>query len=290
MSRFFKYVDQCPNVTGSIPDNIMEGDSRDRLEFEALLISDKSKEITNAPIEIIIVSSSADEPEDAEAGVPALAVDEVSESSGDEGGDDQTEKTGGLWTTGNISPSSEPNLFPSVEMVDSGPELDELLRDSPDIWETFPALSPPISQETSNQLRTMTSITRARTDALQEVLEDSLPWLRGGSPQHESNKAVPFDQLQDGDPRERESFGRIYRGYLRLGSRIEDLEAQLRSRGILWMSTLSWNHSAPPHGTLEIIEELNRLRELRVIQRVEVIQRATRWAPTRNNVTTPGAL
>ena len=416
MSKFFKYVDQCPNVAGSLPDKIMEGDSRDGLEFEALLISDKSKEITNAPIEIITVSSSEDKPENAEVCIHALAVAEVSESSGDEeqrreeearlraeesriapfgrdrnglpnpppltvgaqgnpiritvvtadaqsnpirttatttqpattatrikeetercgsslaqlvqlplptvnpvvsmvrdtGGLEeqdrlmtpreeeimrihedgiyQTERTGGLWITGRISPSSEPTLFPSVEMVDSGPELDELLRDSPDIWETSPALSPPISQETSNQLRTMTSTNRAMTNALQEVLEDSLPWLKDGSPQHEPNEVVQFDQLQDGDPRERESFGKIYRGYLRLRSRIEDLEAQLRSRGILWMSIMPLDCSAPPHGALEIIEELNRLRELRVIQRVEVIQQATRWARTRNNATTPGAL
>ena len=206
---------------------------------------------------------------------------------------DLIERTGGLWITGRISPSSGPTLFPAEEteeIVDTDLELDELLRDSPDIWETPPAISPPISQETSNQLRTTTSITRARTDTLQEVLEDSLPWLRDGSPQHEPNEVVPFDQLQDGDPRERESFGRIYRGYLRLRSRIEDLEAQLRSRGILWMSIMPLDRSAPPHGALEIIEELNRLRELRVIQRVEVIQQATRWAHTRNNVATPGAL
>ena len=206
---------------------------------------------------------------------------------------DLIERTGGLWITGRISPLSEPTLFPAEEteeMVVTDPELDEILRDSPDIWETSPALSPPISQETSNQLRTMTSITRARTEALQEVLEDSLPGLRDGSPQHGPNEVVPFDQLQDGDPRERESFGRVYRRYLRLRSRIEDLEAQLRSRGILWMSIIPLDRSAPPHGALEITEELNRLREHRVIQRVEVIQQATRWARTRNNVATPGAL
>ena len=128
------------------------------------------------------------------------------------------------------------------------------------------------------------------TDALHEVLEDSLPWLRDGSPQHEPNEVVQFDQIRDGDPRERESFGRVYRVYLRLRSRIEDLEAQLRSRGILWISVVPLDHSAPPNGSLEIIEELNRLRELRVIQRVEVMQQATRWARTRNNATTPGAL
>ena len=46
---------------------------------------------------------------------------------------DLIERTGRLWITGRISPSSEPTLFPSVEIVDSDPELDELLRDSSDI-------------------------------------------------------------------------------------------------------------------------------------------------------------
>ena len=58
MSRFFRYVDQCPSVTESLPDNVMEGDSNDGLEFEALFISNNSNEIINAPIEIITVSSS----------------------------------------------------------------------------------------------------------------------------------------------------------------------------------------------------------------------------------------
>ena len=177
-------------------------------------------------------------------------------------------------------PSSEPTLFPSVEIVDSGPELDELLRDSSDIWETSPTLSTPIFQETINKLKIPTPITRALTDTLQVILEDGLPWLRDVSPQHEPNEVVQFDQIQDGDPKERESFGRVYWGYLRLRSQIEDLEAQLQSRGILWMSI----------GVLEIIEELNRLRELQVIQRVEVMQQATWWARTWNNATTPGAL
>ena len=168
---------------------------------------------------------------------------------------DLIERTGGLWITERISPTSEPILFPAEkieEIVDTDPELDELLRDSSDIWETSPALLPPISQETSNQLRTMTSFTRAMTDALHEVLEDSLPWLRDGSPQSEPNEVVQFDQIQDGDPRERESFGRVYRGYLRLRSRIEDLEAQLRSRGILWMSIIPLDRSAQPLSLIHI--------------------------------------
>ena len=146
---------------------------------------------------------------------------------------DLVERTGGLWITGRISPLLEPTLFTPVEIVDSDPELDELLRDFSDIWETSPTPSSPIFQETIAQLRTTTSITRAMADALHGVLEDSLPWLRDGSPQSESNEVVQFDQIRDGDPRERESFGRVYQGYVRLKSRIEDLEAQLRSRGIL---------------------------------------------------------
>ena len=46
---------------------------------------------------------------------------------------DLTERTGGLWITGRISPLLEPTLFTPVETIDSDPELDELLRDSPDI-------------------------------------------------------------------------------------------------------------------------------------------------------------
>ena len=46
------------------------------------------KEIINAPVEIITVSSSEDELEDADACTPGLAASKVSESSGDEGGED----------------------------------------------------------------------------------------------------------------------------------------------------------------------------------------------------------
>ena len=85
MSRFFKYVDQCPDIPGSLPDHIMEGDSESELEFETLLISDNSTEIINAPIEIITVPSSEDELEDVDECIPSLAASEVTESSGDEG-------------------------------------------------------------------------------------------------------------------------------------------------------------------------------------------------------------
>ena len=85
MSRFFKYVDQCPDIPDSLPDHIMEGDSESELEFEALLISDNSTEIINAPIEIITVPSSEDELEDVDERIPSLTASEVTESSGDEG-------------------------------------------------------------------------------------------------------------------------------------------------------------------------------------------------------------
>ena len=124
------------------------------------------------------------------------------------------------------------------------------------------------------------------TDTLQGILEDMLPWLRDDS----SNGVALFDQLQDGDPRERESFRRTYQRYLILRDRIQTLETQLRNRGSLWMASLPLDCSEPYNGLLEMVEELNRLRELRVIQRMEMMQQATRWARTRNNVMTPGAL
>ena len=89
-------MDRCPDIPDSLPEHIMEGDSEAELEFEALLISDNSMEIINAPIEIITVSSSEDELEDVEECTPGLAASEVSESSGDEGGEDLEEAVEGL--------------------------------------------------------------------------------------------------------------------------------------------------------------------------------------------------
>jgi hypothetical protein len=196
---------------------------------------------------------------------------------------DLIERTGGFWITGRISPLLESTVSVPVDEIDSDPELDELLRDSPDILE-------PSFQETVTPLRTATSNTRIVTDALQRNLEDMFPWLRDGSPQSESSEVACFDQLRDGDPRVRESFVRTYRGYLRLRSRIENLETQLRNRGILWMAALPLDRLEPSSGSLEILEELDRLRELRVIQRMEVMQQATRWAHTQDSMMTPGAL
>ena len=88
MSRLFKYIDNMPNVTESLPDNIMEGDSNDGSKFNKLRISKNTTEITKASIEVITISFSEEDPDDPGVDVPALSAAEVSESSGDEGGND----------------------------------------------------------------------------------------------------------------------------------------------------------------------------------------------------------
>ena len=92
MSRFFKYIEHCPNVAGPLPDDLTEGDSDSELELETLFISDSSTEIVTASIEIVTVPPSDDEPEELETDVPALTAAEVSESSGDEGEDGTDEE------------------------------------------------------------------------------------------------------------------------------------------------------------------------------------------------------
>ena len=79
MSGFFKYIEHCPNVAGSLPDGVTEGDSDYGLELEALFISDCSTEIVTASIEIVTVPSSDEEPEILEADIPALTAAEIRE-------------------------------------------------------------------------------------------------------------------------------------------------------------------------------------------------------------------
>ena len=141
-------------------------------------------------------------------------------------------------------------------------------------------------EQESDQRRITAQATRIVADTLQRILEDMLPWLGDSS----ANEVTLLDQLKNGGSRERESFRRTYQRYLRLRNKITTLETELRINGSLWMAALQLDRSESPHGSLEIIEELNSLRELRVIQRVEVMQQAKRWAQTRNNATTPGVL
>ena len=84
----FKYIDNIPTITVLPPDNLMEGNSNDGSKFNRLMISDNTTEIIQSPIEIITVPSSEDDREDPGEDIPALSAVEVSESSGDEGGND----------------------------------------------------------------------------------------------------------------------------------------------------------------------------------------------------------
>ena len=124
---------------------------------------------------------------------------------------DLIERTGGFWITGRISPLLESVIIAPVDMIESDPERDELLRDSPNILEPSMIPSSPTFQETIAQSRTDA---RVVADTLQRNLENMLPGLRDSSPQSKSSEVVCFDQLREGDPRARESFGRTYRGYL----------------------------------------------------------------------------
>ena len=106
------------------------------------------------------------------------------------------ERSGGLWITEWMSPLLDPSILTTVEIIDSDPELDELLRDSPDLWESstppYPSILQDVRQE-ADQWRTTAQATMIVTDTLQGVLEDMLPWLRDDS----SNGVPLFDQLQD---------------------------------------------------------------------------------------------
>ena len=106
------------------------------------------------------------------------------------------ERSGGLWITGRMSPLLDPSILTTVETIDSDPELDELLRDSPDLWESstspYPSILQDVRQET-DQWRITAQATRIVTFTLQGILEDMLPWLRDDS----SNGVPLFDQLQD---------------------------------------------------------------------------------------------
>ena len=132
MSRFFKYIEHCPNVAGPLPDDVTEGDSDGGLELETLFISDSSTEIVTASIEIVTVPPSDDESEELETGIPALTAAEVSESSGDEGEDgadeerdelDEVEAEEGKSQQGDDRAVDEE--VPSLE--DAGEEEDEFL-------------------------------------------------------------------------------------------------------------------------------------------------------------------
>jgi hypothetical protein len=129
MSRFFKYIEHCPNVAGPLPDDVTEGDSDSELELETLFISDSSTEIVTASIEIVTVPPSDDETEELETGVPALTAAEVSESSGDEGeygADDERDELDGIGAEERKSQQGDDEEVPNLE--DVGEEEDEFTK------------------------------------------------------------------------------------------------------------------------------------------------------------------
>ena len=129
MSRFFKYIEHCPNVAGPLPDDVTEGDSDSELELETLFISDSSTEIVTASIEIVTVPPSDDETEELETGVPALTAAEVSESSGDEGeygADDERDELDGIGAEERKSQQGDDEEVPNLE--DARKEEDEFTR------------------------------------------------------------------------------------------------------------------------------------------------------------------
>jgi len=129
MSRFFKYIEHCPNVAGPLPDDVTEGDSEGELELGTLFISDSSTEIVTASIEIVTVPPSDDETEELETGVPALTAAEVSESSGDEGeygADDERDELDGIGAEERKSQQGDDEEVPNLE--DVGEEEDEFTK------------------------------------------------------------------------------------------------------------------------------------------------------------------
>jgi len=129
MSRFFKYIEHCPNVAGPLPDDVTGGDSDGELELETLFISDSSTEIVTASIEIVTVPPSDDETEELETGVPALTAAEVSESSGDEGeygADDERDELDGIGAEERKSQQGDDEEVPNLE--DVGEEEDEFTK------------------------------------------------------------------------------------------------------------------------------------------------------------------
>ena len=91
------------------------------------------------------------------------------------------ERSGGLWITGRISPLLDPPILTPVEIIDSDPELDELLRDSPDLWESstppYPSILQEVRQE-ADQWRTAAQTTRI------VVWADCGRYFAGGSRGH----------------------------------------------------------------------------------------------------------
>ena len=70
--------------------------------------------------------------------------------------------------------------------------------------------------------------------------------------------------------------------YLRTRKNIKTIEEKLQARDLLWMVSLPLDCFEPQAGLPEAVAELNRLKELRVVQRIDELHLAERWVSTQN--------
>ena len=70
--------------------------------------------------------------------------------------------------------------------------------------------------------------------------------------------------------------------YLRTRKNIKTIAEHLQARDLLWMVSLPLVRFEPQAGLPEAVAELNRLKELRVVQRIDELQLAERWVSTQN--------
>ena len=73
-----------------------------------------------------------------------------------------------------------------------------------------------------------------------------------------------------------------YRKYFKTRNNIETIEEQLRARDLLCMVSLPLDRFEPQGGLPEKVAELNRLKELRITQRIDVLHLAERWVSKQN--------
>ena len=70
--------------------------------------------------------------------------------------------------------------------------------------------------------------------------------------------------------------------YLRTRKNIKTIAEHLQARDLLWMVSLPLVRFEPQAGLPEAVAELNRRKELRVVQRIDELQLAERWVSTQN--------
>ena len=88
--------------------------------------------------------------------------------------------------------------------------------------------------------------------------------------------------MEDLDLHEREGLRIAYREYLRTSGNVETIEEQIPAWDILWMVSLPLDRFEPQAGLPEAAAELNRLEELRIVERIDTMQLAEWWVSKEN--------